>query len=123
MAMSIMNDSGVMCALGQMAKNDKTLSRQLKKVSFGMRLNSAGADASGYAISEKMRVRIRALDQNERNVQNGGALLHLAEGGVQSQIEILKTIKAKVLDAANDTNTALDRAALQKEIDHGYQQI
>ncbi len=123
MAMTIMNDASAAMTLGELNKNISQLGKQLKKVSSGMKINSAGDDASGYSISEKMRVRIRALDQDERNVQNGAALLRVAEGGVQQQIEIMKTIKEKVLDAANDTNTDIDRATIQKEIDQGYRQL
>lgn len=66
MAVSIMNNSGTMLALGQMKKNDSDLSKQLKKVASGMRINSAGDDASGYSISERMRTMIRALGQELR---------------------------------------------------------
>ncbi len=121
--MTIMNDASAAMTLGELNKNISSLGKQLKKVSSGMRINSAGDDASGYSISEKMRVRIRALDQDERNVQNGAAMLRVAEGAVQQQIEIMKTIKEKVIDADNDTNTDLDRATIQKEIDQGYRQI
>lgn len=123
MAITIMNDASAAMTLGELNKNISQLGKQLKKVSSGQRINSAGDDASGYSISEKMRVRIRALDQNERNVQNGAALLRTAEGAIQQQIEIMKTIKEKVIDADNDTNTDLDRATIQKEIDQGYRQI
>lgn len=123
MAMTIMNDASATMTLGELNKNISQLGKQLKKVSSGMKINGAGDDASGYSISEKMRVRIRALDQNERNVQNGAALLRTAEGAIQQQIEIMKTIKEKVIDADNDTNTDIDRATIQKEIDQGYQQI
>ena len=123
MAITIMNDASAAMTLGELNKNISQLGKQLKKVSSGKRINSAGDDASGYSISEKMRVRIRALDQDERNVQNGASLLRVAEGAIQQQIEIMKTIKEKVIDADNDTNTDLDRATIQKEIDQGYRQI
>lgn len=121
--MTIMNDASAAMTLGELNKNISQLGKQLKKVSSGMKINSGGDDASGYSISEKMRVRIRALDQDERNVQNGAALLRTAEGAIQQQIEIMKTIKEKVIDADNDTNTDIDRATIQKEIEQGYQQI
>lgn len=123
MAMTIMNDASASMTLGELNKNISELGKQLKKVSSGMRINGAGDGPSEFSISEKMRVRIRALDQDERNVQNGTALLRVAEGAIQSQIEIMKTIKQKVIDADNDTNTDLDRMTIQKEIDQGYQQI
>ena len=121
--MVIENNMAAQFTLGEVKRNDSSLSKSLKKVSSGMRINGADDDASGYSISEKMRVRIRALDQDERNVQNGAALLRVAEGGVQRQIDIMKTIKQKVIDADNDTNTDIDRAIIQKEIDQGYQKI
>ena len=123
MAMVIKNNNAAMLALGELNKNTSALGKQLKKVSSGMRLTGAGDAPSDFSISEKMRVRIRALDQDERNVQNGASLLRVAEGGIQSQIEIMKTIKQKVIDADNDTNTDLDRMTIQKEIDQGYRQI
>ncbi len=123
MAMTIMNDASASMTLGELNKNISALGKQLKKVSSGQRINGAGDGPSEYSISEKMRVRIRALDQDERNVLNGAALLKTAEGAIQQQIEIMKTIKEKVIDADNDTNTDIDRMTIQKEIDHGYQQI
>ncbi len=123
MAMTIMNDASAAMTLGELNKNISELGKQLKRVSSGMRINGAGDGPSEFSISEKMRVRIRALDQDERNVLNGAALLRTAEGAIQSQIEIMKTIKQKVIDADNDTNTDLDRMTIQKEIDQGYQQI
>ncbi len=121
--MTIMNDASTSLTLGELNKNISELGKQLRKVSSGMRINGAGDGPSEFSISEKMRVRIRALDQDERNVLNGAALLRTAEGAIQSQIEIMKTIKQKVIDADNDTNTDLDRMTIQKEIDQGYQQI
>ena len=121
--MKVMNNSSAMMALGEMRKNQSSLDKQLKKVASGMKINSAGDGASEYSISEKMRVRLRALKQNADNVQTGCSLLHVAEGAIQEQIDIMKTIKQKVIDAHNDTNTSLDRKTIQKEIDQGYDQI
>lgn len=123
MAMTVMNNGATMSALGQLKKNDTTLSKQLKKVASGMKINGAGDGASEYAISERMRVRLRALNQDDQNVQNGAKLLRVAEGGIQNQIDIMRTIKQKVIDANNDTNTEVDRATIQKEINQGYDQI
>jgi flagellin protein len=88
-----------------------------------MKINSAGDDASGMAISERMRVQVRALDQDNDNTMNGSALLRTAEGAVQSTIEILKTLKEKAINAANDTNTDEDRRLIQKEVDRLIDQI
>ena len=84
MAFTIMNNSSAMLALGETNKNNTALSKSLKKVSSGMRLNSAGDGASDYAISEKMRVMIRSLNQDEENVKKGINLINTAEGGIFS---------------------------------------
>ena len=114
MAMVIQNNMAAQLTLGEMNKNNSVLGKQLKKIASGERITGAGDDSSGYAISEKMRVRIRALGQADRNTQTGISLIRTAEGAIQSQIDILKTIKDKVLDAQNDTNTDIDRATIQK---------
>jgi flagellin len=88
-----------------------------------MKINSAADDASGYAISERMRVQIRSLDQANSNTQAGNSMLKVAEGAVSSTVDILKTLKEKVINAANDTNTDDDRATIQKELNQSIDQI
>jgi len=88
-----------------------------------MKINGAADDASGYAISERMRVQIRGLDQANSNTQNGNSMMKVAEGAVSSTVDILKTLKEKVINAANDTNTDDDRATIQKELDQSIDQI
>ena len=123
MAMVVKNNMSAVNTLNTLNKNQSELSKSLQKVSSGMKINSAGDDASGMAISERMRVQIRSLDQDDMNTNNGSALLRTAEGAVQSTIEILKTLKEKAINAANDTNTDEDRAVIQKEIDRLIDQI
>ncbi len=123
MAMTIMNNTGTMLTLRELNKNNSKLGKQLKKVSSGMRVIGAADDASGYSISERMRVRIRSLSQADNNTQTGTSMIRIAEGAIQNQLELLKTVKEKVLDANNDSNTDMDRATIQKEIDLGYQQM
>jgi flagellin len=99
------------------------LAKSLAKVSSGMKINGAADDASGYAISERMRVQIRGLDQANSNTQNGNSMMKVAEGAVSSTVDILKTLKEKVINAANDTNTDSDRKTIQKELDQSIDQI
>ena len=80
-----------------------------------MKIVDAQDDASAYAISERMRVRIRALDQANQNVQNGSALLKIGAGGIDNIVEELRSLKELALNAANDTNTDEDRRTIQKE--------
>jgi flagellin len=109
--------------LNTLNKNSSALSKSLQKVSSGMKINGAADDASGYAISERMRVQIRGLDQANANTQNGSSMMKVAEGAVSSTVEILKTLKEKVINAANDSNTDADRATIQKELDQSIDQI
>lgn len=123
MSMVIKNNMSAQRALNELNKNTKTLSKQLKKVGSGMKINSAEDDASGYAISERMRVQIRGLGQDIDNTQNAISMLRTAEGAASSTVEILKTLKEKAINAANDTNTDADRATIQKEVDQSIDQI
>ena len=123
MAMVIKNNESAVNTLNSLNKNASALQKSLQKVSSGMRINGAADDASGYAISERMRVQVRALDQANRNTQNGRSMMRVAEGAVASAVEILKTMKEKALDAANDTNTDIDRATIQKQLDEAINQL
>ena len=123
MTMTVKNNLSAINTLNQLDRNQSDLTKQLQKLSSGMNLNTAKDSPSAYAISERMRVQIRGLDQDLKNTQNARALMNTAEGAVQSTIEILKTFKDKALDAANDTNTDVDRATIQRELDQLISQI
>lgn len=123
MAMIVRYNAPANRALSYADKNGKARSKNLANLSSGMKINSAGDDAANLAISERMRVKLRALDQDAQNVQNGVAILNTAQGGIQGQIDLLRTIREKVIDAANDHNTEEDRQTIQKEIDQYYTQI
>ena len=123
MGMVVKNNMSAISTLNTLNKNSNALSKSLQKVSSGMKINGAADDASGYAISERMRVQIRGLDQANSNTQNGSSMMKVAEGAVSSTVEILKTLKEKVINAANDTNTDSDRQTIQKELDQSIDQI
>ncbi|SHK30679.1 flagellin [Desulforamulus aeronauticus] len=90
--------------------------RSLEKLSSGMRINKAGDDAAGLAISEKMRSQIRGLDQANRNSQDGISLIQTAEGALQETHSMLQRMKELAVQAANGTNTADDREKIQSEM-------
>ena len=123
MAMVVKNNMSAITTLNTLNKNSSALSKSLQKVSSGMKINSAADDASGYAISERMRVQIRSLDQANQNTQNGNSMMKVAEGAVSSTVDILKTLKEKVINAANDSNTDADRQTIQKELNQSIDQI
>ena len=121
--MVVRNNLSAINTLNTLNRNHSALIKSLQTVATGMRINSAKDDASGYAISERMRVEIASLDQANRNTQNGSSMMKVAEGAVQSTVDILKTLKEKVINAANDTNTDADRMQIQKELDQSIDQI
>lgn len=123
MAMVVKNNMSAINTLNTMTKNNSALGKSIEKLSSGMKINGAADDVSGYAISEKMRVQIRSLDQANQNSQNGTSLMKVAEGAVSSTVEILKTLKEKVINSANDTNTTSDRKMIQDELDQAIDQI
>lgn len=123
MAMVVKNNMPAKQTLNELNKNSKALAKSLSKVSSGMRINSVADDASGFSITERMHMQIRALNQANSNAQNAGSLLQTAEGAAASTMDILKTLKEKAIDAANDTNTDIDRATIQKELDQSIDQI
>ena len=123
MAMVVKNNMSAKNTLNQLDKNDKASAKSLKKLASGMKINSAGDDASGLSISERMATQIRSLDQDNSNTQNASSLMKVASGAVDSTVNTLKTLKEKVINAANDTNTDDDRKTIQKELDQAVDQL
>ena len=123
MAMVVKNNMSAVRTLATLNGNNTSLQDSLSKVASGLKINTAKDDASGYAISERMRVQIRSLDQANQNSQNASSLMKNAEGAVERTVDILRTLKQKAIDAASDTNTDDDRATIQKELDQLIDQI
>ena len=115
MAMIVKNNLSATRTLNVLNKNSSALKKSLEKVSSGQKINSAQDDASGYAISERMREQIRSLEQDSQNVQNGSTLFKIVLGGVDNIVEELRNLKELAINSANDTNTDSDRATIQKE--------
>lgn len=91
-------------------------SKSMEKLSSGLRINRAGDDAAGLAISEKMRGQIRGLDQASKNSQDAISMIQTAEGALNETHDILQRMKELSTQAANGTNTDDDRAEIQKEV-------
>ncbi len=100
----------------QLSNNNSIGQKSLEKLSSGLRINRAGDDAAGLAISEKMRAQIRGLDQASRNAQDGISMIQTAEGALNETHSILQRMRELANQAANDTNVNVDRAEIQKEI-------
>jgi len=101
----------------QLTVNNNASSKSLEKLSSGYRINRAGDDAAGLAISEKMRGQIRGLNMASKNAQDGISLIQTAEGALNETHSILQRMRELAVQASNGTNTDSDRAELQKEIE------
>lgn len=122
--MIIAHNLPAMKAQKQMRRNDQRLSNVIEKLSSGLRINKAADDASGLAISEKMRAQIHGLSQASRNIQDGISLLQTAEGGLDSILEPpLQRLRALAVQAANDTLTDDDRKKIQAEVRERIKEI
>ncbi|EHQ89678.1 flagellin [Desulfosporosinus youngiae] len=100
----------------KLATNTANSAKSLEKLSSGLRINKAGDDAAGLAISEKMRAQIRGLNQASRNAQDGISLIQTAEGALSETQSILQRMRELATQASNDTNTDSDRGEIQKEV-------
>lgn len=114
--MRINNNIMALNAHRQLGINQTNSSKSMERLSSGLRINRAGDDAAGLAISEKMRGQIRGLKQAMRNAQDGISLLQTAEGALNETHAILQRMRELAVQAANDTNTEIDRNEIQKEI-------
>ncbi|AEE16968.1 flagellin [Treponema brennaborense] len=88
----------------------------IEKLSSGQRINKAGDDASGLAVSEKMRSQIRGLNQAERNIQNGVSFIQTTEGYLQETTDILQRVRELAVQSANGIYTDEDRMQIQVEV-------
>jgi len=100
----------------QLGVTQLDISKSMEKLSSGLRINRAGDDASGLAVSEKLRSQIRGLNQAERNIQNGVSFIQLTEGYLQGTQDILHRIRELAVQAANGIYTDEDRVMIQVEV-------
>lgn len=108
-----------LASMGAFRQSKTTTSRKAKtseRLASGYRINRAADDAAGLSISQKMRAQIRGLNQANENIQDGINFVKVGESGMQEVHNILQRIRELSVQAANDTNTLGDRAAIQMEI-------
>jgi flagellin len=115
--MIINHNMNAMNAHRNMSTNTVSAGKSMEKLSSGLRINKAGDDAAGLAVSEKMRGQIRGLDQASRNGQDGISMIQTAEGALNETHSILQRMRELSVQSSTDTNTIEDRAQIQKEID------
>lgn len=114
--MRINHNIAAMNTYRQLSSNTGATSKSLEKLSSGLRINRAGDDAAGLAISEKMRGQIRGLDQASRNSQDGISLIQTGEGALATVGNMLLRIKELATEAANGTYSSTDLGNIKAEV-------
>jgi flagellin len=114
--MIINHNMSAMFANRTLGVTQADVARSIEKLSSGQRINKAGDDASGLAVSEKMRGQIRGLNQAERNIQNGVSFIQATEGYLQESQDILHRLRELSVQSANGIYTDEDRMQIQVEV-------
>jgi len=122
--MSVINTNvKSLIAQNSLKVNERSLSDSMQQLSTGSRINSAGDDAAGLAISSKMTAQIRGLDAAVRNGNDAISLLQTGEGAMVEMTNMLHRMRELSVQSANDTNTSSDRTALNDEFQQLKQEI
>lgn len=115
--MRINTNVNAMLATNSMAKNTALAGNSMEKLTSGLRINKAGDDAAGLAISEKMRSQIRGMEQSDRNVQDGISLVQTAEGALEEAGSIAQRMRELGVQAGSTTLSDSDRTKIKAELD------
>lgn len=115
--MIIQHNMASVFANGKLNISEKRRADSTEKLSSGYRINRSADDAAGLSISEKMRWQIRGLDKASQNIADGMSLLQVADGALNESHAVLQRMNELAVQAANDTNTDVDRDAIQLEMD------
>jgi len=107
----------------QLTAGNAAQSKSMEKLSSGLKINRAGDDAAGLAISEKMRGQIRGLDMAAKNAQDGMSLIATAEGALNETQSILQRMRELTIQGANDTNVSVDRDAIKTELNQLSEEV
>lgn len=104
-------------------QTNRNLQKSLERLSTGLRINRAADDAAGLSVSEQLRTQVRGLNMGARNIQDGIALLNIAEGALNEVEAMLQRMRELSIQAANDTLTTKERSYIQLEIDQLVNEI
>ncbi len=116
MAMGINTNLMSLNAQRALSNTNNGIQTAMERLSTGLRINSAKDDAAGLGISDRMTSQVRGLNQAIRNAGDGISLAQTAEGAMQESTNILQRMRELAIQSANDSNSAADRANLQKEV-------
>jgi flagellin len=114
--MVINHNMSALFANRQVKFNEIDLNKDIEKLSTGMRINRAGDDASGLAVSEKMRSQIRGLNQAGRNIENAVSFIQTTEGYLAETHDIMHRLRELAVQSANGIYSPEDRAQVQVEV-------
>ena len=123
MSMVIKDNSETFRLLGNYNKSSDAMHKSMLKISSGMKIGSSGDDPANWAITERMRERIRAIDQADRNVQNDTSMIKVADDALSNTIEIIQKLKERAVNSADDHNNEHDRMVIQSEVEVLLNQI
>ena len=123
MASVINTNIASLTAQRNLLKSQNDMQTAMQRLSSGLRINSAKDDAAGLAISDRMTAQINGLNQATRNANDAMSIAQVAEGALGEITNALQRIRVLAVQSANDTNTATDRASLQKEVNQLQQEI
>jgi flagellin len=123
MAISILTNTASLGSQKSLNRTSTALSANFAKLSSGQRINTAGDDAAGLAISEKMKSQIRSMSQAERNANDGISLLQTAEGALNENSGILTRMRELSMQSANATLGTAERASIGEEFTQLTQEI
>lgn len=121
--MRINTNMNAMTALNQSTKNTALAGNSMAKLSSGLRINKAGDDAAGLAISEKMRAQIRGMEQAEKNTQDGISAIQTAEGGMEEIGNIVQRMRELAVQSSNETNSGEDREKISTELKQLHEEV
>ncbi len=123
MGMVVRTNTMALNAYRQLGMNNSAVAKSLEKLSSGFRINRAGDDAAGLAISEKMKAQIKGLETASANAQDGISLIQTAEGNLNEVHDMLNRMVELATKSANGTYTQTERDALQSEVDQLLDEI
>ena len=123
MALRINYNLAASVAQRSLGASQDNYAKQAERLATGLRINKAGDDAAGMAVSERLKNQVRGLNQAARNAQDGISLIQTAEGAMGEAHTILARMRELAIQASNDTVTASDRANLQVEFSALYSEI
>ncbi|MDA3852030.1 MAG: flagellin [Spirochaetaceae bacterium] len=121
--MIINHNLSAMYANRQLGVNNLSTNKNMEALSSGMRINKAGDDASGLAVSEKMRSQIRGLNQASRNAQDGISLIQTTEGYLQETSDVIQRVRELAIQSSNGIYSSEDRMQIQVEVSQMVDEI